>query len=60
MTPGLTPASARAYYNRGNAKQARGHHAEAITDYQKALALAQAAGDEDLVATVKDNLRGRW
>ena len=47
----LEPTNAEAYYNRGNAKREIGRITEAREDYQAALALAQAAGDKDVVAT---------
>ena len=53
----LNPAYAKAYNNRGNAKKNLGHIGKAREDFQEALALAQEAGDENLVAMVKNNIR---
>ena len=52
----LNPGNTLAYINRGGTKIGLGRTNEARTDYQKALALAQEAGDEKLVAIVKRNL----
>ena len=47
---------ASAYNNRGVTKKNLGRPNEAREDYQKALALAQESGDEDLIAKVQSNL----
>lgn len=52
----LKPNSAEAYNNRGFTKRNHGNLNEAREDYQKALALAQESGDEDLIATVQRSL----
>ena len=53
----LNPALAEAYYNRGTTKEILGRISKARADYQPALVLAQEAGNEKLVAKVKDALR---
>lgn len=53
----LNPDDAKAYNNRGITNQNLGRMNEAREDFQKALAMAQEAGDENLVAMVKNNLR---
>ena len=54
----LKPDHAEAYNNRGVTKKALGRLDEAREDYQKALALAQESGKEDVIAAAKRNLRG--
>ena len=60
----LNPNHAGAYYNRGNARFVLGQHQAAFADYdearqdlEKALALAQKAGDEALAAKASSRLR---
>ena len=52
----LDPTLAEAYNNRGNTKESLGRITEAREDYQEALALAQEAGDEEVVTKAQDNL----
>lgn len=52
----LNPDYYVAYANRGVAKKNLGRINEARADYQKAIALAQAAGNADFVKGVKRNL----
>ena len=53
----LNPTYAAAYYNRGNAKDGLDRRNEAREDFETALALAQEAGNENVVARAKRNLR---
>lgn len=53
----MNPNLAAAYDSRGTAKEHLGRMNEPRADYQKALDLAQGAGDEKLIALVKGNLR---
>ena len=53
----LQPDYATAYYNRGNAHADLGRHEKAITDLETAAELAQAAGDDDLAATIEESAR---
>ena len=55
----LNPALAGVYYNRGNAKREGGRINEAREDYQRALNLAQEAGDENIVMRAKHRLSRR-
>ena len=52
----LNPTYAAAYDSRGYAMEKLGRIDEARADYQQSLALAQAAGNENIVAQVKLNL----
>ena len=52
----LNPTYAIAYNNRGNTKESLGRITEAREDYQEALALAQEAGDEEVVTKAQDKL----
>lgn len=52
----LNPKLPHPYNHRGRTKARLGRIPEAREDYQQALALAQEAGNESLVAEVKDNL----
>ena len=52
----LDPTLTTAYDNRGNTKRSLGRISEAREDYQEALALAQEAGDEEVVTKAQDNL----
>ena len=52
----LNPTLAVAYNNRGIANQNLAHITEAREDFEKALVLAQEAGNEALVAEVRRNL----
>ena len=53
----LNPALAAAYYNRDSVNVALDRRNAAREDFETALALAQAAGDENVVARAKRNLR---
>ena len=53
----LNPALAVAYNNRGNANVALDRRPAAREDFETALALAQEAGNENVVASAKRNLR---
>ena len=52
----LDPQNAGTYYIRGIAKKNLGRITEAREDYQKAIDLAQEAGNENIVTTAKRNL----
>ena len=52
----LDPDDAAAYYNRGEAKRASDHINEAREDYQKALDLAQEAGDANIATMAEQAL----
>ena len=53
----LQPDLADAYYNRGVAYAQLGKPAEAISDLETALELAQAAGNDDLAASIEETLK---
>ena len=52
----LTPNNAAAYINRGVSNSLLGRVNEARRDFEKALALAREAGDEDTAAQVAHRL----
>ncbi len=52
----LKPDYAEAYNNRGAMKAGLGYPNEAREDFQKALALGQESGNEDLIAKAQSNL----
>ena len=52
----LDPNLAAAYYNRGAANALLGRVNEARRDFEKALALAREAGDEDTAAKMECGL----
>ena len=53
----LEPDRAGVHLNLGDALAAEGHLAEAVAQYRKAQALAEAGHDEALTAESRDRLR---